>query len=59
MIIRMWVFDDAKSLIDYLSRGVERAAAIIIGIAAFEATIKALLLFAHRGAPPEAKTKYT
>ena len=37
--------------------GVELAAAIIIGIAALEATIKALLLFAHRGAPPEAKNE--
>ncbi|MFL6353473.1 MAG: DUF1622 domain-containing protein [Bryobacteraceae bacterium] len=53
----MWLFNEAKSLIDYLSRGVELAAAIIIGVAAIEATIKALSLFVHRGAPPEAKNE--
>jgi uncharacterized membrane protein len=53
----MWLFNEAKTLIEYLSRGIELAAAVIIGIAAVEATIKALLLFIRRGAPPAAKNE--
>ncbi|MGI8991334.1 MAG: DUF1622 domain-containing protein [Bryobacteraceae bacterium] len=52
-----WFFDQAKNIIDYVSRGVEFAAALIIGLAAIEATIKAVILFLHRGAPPEAKSE--
>ena len=44
-------------VIEYLARGVEFAAALIIGIAAVEATIKSLLLFVKRGAPPEQKNE--
>ncbi len=47
----------AKLLIEYLARGVEFAAALIIGIAAIEATIKSLLLFVRRNAPPEQKNE--
>ena len=50
-----WLFTEAKNLIDYVARGVELAAAVIIAIAALEATINALSLFVRRGAPPEAK----
>jgi uncharacterized membrane protein len=50
-----WLFTEAKNLIDYVARGVELAAAVIIAMAALEATIKALSLFVSRGAPPEAK----
>src|SRR5438309_9516098 len=39
------LFDQAKALIEYLSRGVEFAAALIIGLAAIEAVVRALPLF--------------
>lgn len=47
----------AKSVIQYLARGVEFAAAIIIAFAAVEATVKSLVLFVRRGAPSEAKNE--
>lgn len=47
----------SKSIIEYLARGVEFAAALIIAIAAIEATLKALLLFFKRDAGPEQKTE--
>jgi hypothetical protein len=50
-----WLFTEAKTLIDYVARAVELAAAVIIAVAALEATIRALALFVRRGAPPEAK----
>jgi uncharacterized membrane protein len=53
----MAIFDQAKDIIEYLARGIEFAAALIIGIAALEATVKALPLFVRRGAPPSAKTE--
>lgn len=53
----MPMFDQAKNIIEYLARGIEFAAALIIGIAAVEATIKALLLFVRHGEPPQAKTE--
>ncbi len=53
----MVLFDQAKSAIEYLARGVEFAAALIIGIAAIEATVKALRLFIDRSAPPSAKNE--
>lgn len=53
----MWFFEQAKSLIEYLSRGVEFAAALIIGLAALEATIKAISIFVHRNSPPSARTE--
>lgn len=46
---------DAKTIIQYLARGVEFAAALIIGMAAIEATIQSLILFFKRSAPPEQK----
>jgi uncharacterized membrane protein len=53
----MPIFDQAKNIIEYLARGIEFAAALIIGIAAVEATVKALPLFLRRAAPPTAKTE--
>ena len=46
---------DAKTIISYLARGVEFAAALIIGMAAIEATIQSVILFFRRSAPPEQK----
>jgi len=51
------MLDSAKALIQYLAHGVEFAAAIVIGFAAVEATLKSILLFFRRGAPPEAKNE--
>ena len=45
----------AKIWIEYLARSVEIAAALIIGIAAVQATVRSLFLFFRPGAPPEAK----
>lgn len=53
----MLFFDQAKMVIEYLARGVEFAAALIIGFAAVEATILALRLFVDRSAPPSAKNE--
>lgn len=47
----------AKSIIEYLARGVEFAAALVIGVAAVEATVKSLVLFVRRSSPPEAKNE--
>ncbi len=47
----------AKEVIQYLARGVEFAAALIIGIAALEATIKSLVIFLRRNATPEQKNE--
>ena len=49
------ILDLAKLWIEYLARGVEIAAAIVIGLAAIEATVKSLFLFFKPGSPPEAK----
>ncbi|MBV9036833.1 MAG: DUF1622 domain-containing protein [Acidobacteriaceae bacterium] len=48
---------EAKFVIQYLARGVEFAAALIIAMAAIEATIKSIILFIQRGAPPERKNE--
>jgi len=50
-------FNQAKKIIEYLARGIEFSAALIIGIAALEATVKALLLFVNRAALPSAKNE--
>ena len=47
----------AKTWITYLSHGVELCAAIVIGLASLEATVKALALFARRDADPAVKTE--
>lgn len=46
----------SKQVIEYLARGVEFAAALIIAFAAVEATVKALVLFFKRDATAEQKT---
>lgn len=51
------MFEQTKTVIEVLSRGVELAAAAIIALAALEATVKALRLFIQRGLPPAAKTE--
>ncbi len=43
--------------IHWLSSGIEIAAALIIALAGFEATIKAARLFIYRDSPPSAKTE--
>jgi uncharacterized membrane protein len=48
---------EAKNIIDYIARGVELAAALVIAAASAEAIIKALLLLVRRGFPPEAKNE--
>ncbi len=48
---------DAKLIIEYLARGVEFAAALLIGIAAIEATFKSLVLFFKPDSPPEMKNE--
>lgn len=53
----MWLLEQTKALIEALSRGVEVAAALIIAIAATEATIKALRIVFDRSAPAAAKTE--
>jgi len=53
----VWLLEQARSTIEYLARAIEFAAALIIAIAALEATIKALSLFVRRNAPPAAKTE--
>lgn len=45
----------AKTIIEYLARGVEFAAALIIAIAAVRATAQSLRLLFTGDAPPEAK----
>lgn len=53
----MSFLDTAKQIIEYLARGVEFAAALVIAAAAIEATIKSFWLFFQRGAPPEKKNE--
>lgn len=38
-----------------LAIGIEAAAAVVIGLAAIEATLRALWIFAHPSSPPESK----
>ena len=47
----------SKSIIEYLSRGVEFAAALIIALAALEATVKAIAIFLRRSNRPEEKNQ--
>jgi uncharacterized membrane protein len=51
------LLQQAKVLIEYLSRGVEFAAAFIIGIAAVEATIKSIRIFLRRSATSAEKNE--
>jgi uncharacterized membrane protein len=47
----------ARNGIIYLSHGVELCAALVIGLASLEATVKAMTLFARRNAEPAMKTE--
>ncbi len=51
------ILETSKLIIEYLARGVEFAAALIIGLAALEATVKAIALFLRRSARPEEKNQ--
>jgi len=51
-----WI-EGAKLVIEAIARGVEFAAALIIGVAAVEATIKAALIFFRRSSPASAKNE--
>ena len=51
------ILESSKTAIEYLARGVEFAAALIIGLASIEATIKAMALFVKRNAPPQQKNE--
>lgn len=51
------ILETTKSVIEYLARGVEFAAALIIALAAVEATVKAILLFFKRNATAQQKTE--
>lgn len=51
------ILESSKTAIEYLARGVEFAAALIIGLASIEATIKAVALFVKRNAPPQQKNE--
>lgn len=51
-----WV-EQAKIIIQTIARGVEFAAALIIGFAAIEATIKAAIIFVRRNSPATAKNE--
>jgi uncharacterized membrane protein len=52
-----WFDEQAKYVIQTIARGVEFAAAVIIAIAAVEATIKALTIFLRRNTPGSAKNE--
>ncbi len=45
------LLEESKVVIEYLARGVEFAAALIIGVAAVEATMKSAVLFFRPGEP--------
>jgi len=47
----------AKEITEYLARGVEFAAALVIGFAALEAIVKSLALFLTRNVGPEGKNQ--
>lgn len=51
------LLETSKTIIEYLARGVEFAAALVIGLAALEATVKAIALFIRRSARPEEKNQ--
>ncbi len=52
-----WFDEQAKTIIQFIARGVEFAAAVIIALAAIEATIKAALIFVRRNSLGTAKNE--
>lgn len=57
MLVTTLFDEQAKYIIQTIARGVEFAAAVIIALAAIEATIKAAVLFLHRNSPANAKNE--
>lgn len=55
--VPVWLNEHAKLIIETIARGVEFAAALVIAIAAAEATVKAALIFIRRATPPAAKNE--
>lgn len=51
------LFPFSKLVIEYAARGVEFTAALVIVMAALQATVKAVLLFFQRGATPQQKNE--
>ncbi len=49
------LLEESKAIIEFAARGVEFAAAVIISLAALEATVRAIILFFRPGATPEQK----
>jgi uncharacterized membrane protein len=49
--------EGAKFIIETIARGVEFAAALIIALAAIEATVKAAIIFVRRSTPASAKNE--
>ena len=49
------ILEDSKTIIQFAARGVEFAAALIISIAAIEATVRSVVLFFRRDATPDQK----
>ena len=47
----------SKSIIEFAARAVEFAAALVIGLAALQATVKAIALFFRRDATPQQKNE--
>lgn len=56
-MIAPWFDEQAKYIIESVARGVEFAAAVIIALAALEATVKAMLIFLRRNVPGTAKNE--
>ncbi len=57
MLVTTLFDEQAKYIIQTIARGVEFAAAVIIALAAIEATIKAAVIFLHRNSPANAKNE--
>lgn len=49
------LLEESKTIIEFAARGVEFAAAVLISLAALEATVRAVILFFRPGATPEQK----
>lgn len=49
------LLEGSKAIIELAARGVEFAAAVLISLAALEATVRAVILFFRPGATPEQK----
>jgi uncharacterized membrane protein len=52
-----WLDQEAKYVIEVIARAVEFAAAVVIGLAAIEASVKAAIIFLRRSTPGTAKNE--